>query len=187
MTAPNTWSASRLGLYAIFEGLLWAMEEFGFHLLLSSAGNESRWLLRSVTRRARREKLISRLRGRSLELLDLAQVRKGGAYYAGIRTVAVDRIGGTETRTKDFDYAFRPLHFNSKERWLGIARAVLNDVPLPPVKLIRVDDIYYVRDGHHRVSVARALGQRAIEAEVTVWNTEQQAAIQQEPCLGKES
>jgi hypothetical protein len=42
-------------------------------------------------------------------------------------------------------------------------------VPLPPIKLIQVGDCYYVRDGHHRLSVARALGEQFIEAEVTVW------------------
>jgi hypothetical protein len=41
---------------------------------------------------------------------------------------------------------------------------------LPPVVLVQVGDVYFVRDGHHRISVARALGQLDIEAEVTVWH-----------------
>ena len=55
------------------------------------------------------------------------------------------------------------------KRWLGVARAALRGEHLPPVDLIRAGDVYYVRDGHHRISVARALGQREIDARVTVW------------------
>ena len=40
----------------------------------------------------------------------------------------------------------------------------------PPVELIQVGDLYFVRDGHHRISVARAMGQEAIEAKVTAWH-----------------
>jgi hypothetical protein len=43
--------------------------------------------------------------------------------------------------------------------------------PLPPVELIQVGDVYFVRDGHHRISVARMMGQDSIDAEVTVWET----------------
>jgi hypothetical protein len=53
--------------------------------------------------------------------------------------------------------------------WLSVAVARQRGKSLPPVKLIQVGDVYYVQDGHHRISVARALGQRDIEAEVTVW------------------
>jgi hypothetical protein len=52
---------------------------------------------------------------------------------------------------------------------LGIATARQRGKPLPPVELIQVGDVYFVRDGHHRISVARALGQRDIGAEVMVW------------------
>ena len=48
-------------------------------------------------------------------------------------------------------------------------RRTLEGEYLPPVALIRSGDIYYVRDGHHRISVARAFGQMMVEAAVTVW------------------
>jgi hypothetical protein len=51
-----------------------------------------------------------------------------------------------------------------------VAEAMYMGVPLPPVHLIQVGDVYFVRDGHHRISVAKALGQTQIEANVTVWN-----------------
>ena len=52
---------------------------------------------------------------------------------------------------------------------MSVAGAQLQDVPLPPVDLIQVGDRYFVRDGHHRISVARTLGQHFVEAEVTVY------------------
>jgi hypothetical protein len=52
---------------------------------------------------------------------------------------------------------------------VNIAAAWEMGTPLPPVKLIQIGDLYFVRDGHHRISVARAMGQEAIEAEVTAW------------------
>ena len=55
------------------------------------------------------------------------------------------------------------------QRWQSVANALDEGVPLPPVQLIQVGAAYYVRDGHHRVSVNRALGQEVIEADVTVW------------------
>jgi hypothetical protein len=54
-------------------------------------------------------------------------------------------------------------------RWLRIAAARDQGKVLPPVVLVQVGDVYFVRDGHHRISVARALGQQDIEAQVTLW------------------
>ena len=53
---------------------------------------------------------------------------------------------------------------------MSIARACYLGQVLPPIELIRLGDTYYVRDGHHRVSVARALGQDEIDAQVIVWD-----------------
>ena len=52
---------------------------------------------------------------------------------------------------------------------MSVAGARIQDVPLPPVDLIQVGDRYFVRDGHHRISVARTFGQHFIEAETTVY------------------
>jgi hypothetical protein len=105
-------------------------------------------------------------------LLSLAEVdatRVHDRHDAGLRTVSIERIRGTEGRSNDFDRSFHPLRESSRERWMSIARARDQDKALPPVDLIQVGDIYFCRDGHHRISVARAVGQRYIEAEVTVW------------------
>lgn len=93
----------------------------------------------------------------------------GSARPAGLQTVGVGRIVGSEGRSRDFDRRFRPLRKYTRERWLSIAAAQLMDITLPAVDLIQVGERYYVRDGHHRVSVACALGQEYIEAEITVW------------------
>ncbi len=93
----------------------------------------------------------------------------GNAHYLGTRTVAIDQIHGTESRSDDFDASFRPLSNRTMQRWVSIAMAHLKDIPLPPVELIKEGSEYFVRDGHHRVSVARAFGEQFIEAEVIEW------------------
>ena len=74
-----------------------------------------------------------------------------------------------EGRSDDFDRDFNPLQDHNKERWLNIAAARRRGKALPPVELVQVEDIYFVLDGHHRISVAQAMGQQDIEAMVMVW------------------
>lgn len=115
----------------------------------------------------------ARLTGRRRELASLAETTAATSicdrHYAGTRTVAIASIRGSENRTHDFDRDFLPLQEHSRGRWLSVARARLGRVALPPVELVQVGDAYYVRDGHHRISVAKALGENFIEAEVTAW------------------
>jgi hypothetical protein len=59
------------------------------------------------------------------------------------------------------------------ERWLRVAEAYRRGMSLPPVQLIKAGESYFVRDGHHRISVARALGQQEIDAEVVVWEVDE--------------
>lgn len=109
-------------------------------------------------------------------LLDLAEVEAAcqvrARWHGGFQTVPIDQIRGSEGRSDDFDGHFHPLQDHNKARWLRIAAARQRGTALPPVELIRVSDVYFVRDGHHRISVARAAGQLDIEAEVTVWQVE---------------
>jgi hypothetical protein len=125
---------------------------------------------------ARRGRLLaaigSLLRRRSSRLPDLRPVagRVVGQRDLGLQTTPLAAIRGSEAPTRDFDAAFRPRSAHDRERWLRVARAWLDERPLPAVDLIRAGEIYYVRDGRHRISVAHALGQREIEARVTVWD-----------------
>ena len=95
----------------------------------------------------------------------------GNGHYAGIRAVPLAQIRGSENRLNDFDASFYPLRRHNQGRWLSVATARLRGAALPLVDLIQVGDIYYVRDGHHRLSVARAMGEEVIDAEVLVWGT----------------
>jgi hypothetical protein len=124
--------------------------------------------------RARIGRFLSSLLGRANRLLHLgttvSPARRRTARHAGTRSVPIRRIKGSEGRSDDFDAAFRPLKTHNRDRWIGLAAAWERGVVLPPVELIQVGDAYYVRDGHHRISVARAFGQEQIDAEVTVWD-----------------
>ncbi len=96
------------------------------------------------------------------------------SHYAGLRVVPIHQIQGSEGRRDEFDVDFRPLQERTVGRWLGIAAVQLrNAATLPPVELVQVGDVFFVRDGHHRISVARALGRVYIDAEVRVWNADQ--------------
>jgi hypothetical protein len=115
------------------------------------------------------------LTGRSRYLLNQNEMEANysalNRYSAGVQTVPVRQIRGSHGRCRDFDQNFNPLQNHLKSRWLGVAAARQLGKTLPPVELTQVGDIYFVRDGHHRISVARALGQIEIEAEVRVWQT----------------
>lgn len=80
------------------------------------------------------------------------------------RSVPLDQIVGSENRTADFDVCFRPVNRALRDRWCRVAAAMESGVALPPVDLIETHLGYFVRDGNHRVSVARALGLRDIDA-----------------------
>lgn len=129
-------------------------------------------LYRYARHRSRWAKVWSALTGQPRTLLDLDAVRAastlGSCYYGGMRSVPIGLIRGSEGRCQDFDAGFRPLRSHCRERWVRIAAARLMRTPLPPVTLTLVGDRYFVLDGHHRISVARALGQTEIDAEVTV-------------------
>jgi hypothetical protein len=134
-------------------------------------------LYRSVLWRARLGKWWATLTRRPHLLLSLNGMDKKDVdrsnQFSRICTVPVRQIRGSEGRIVDFDAEFRPLHKRTQGRWLRIATAYLKDITLPPVELIQVGDLFFVRDGHHRVSVARAMGQEYIEAEVTILEEDQ--------------
>lgn len=113
---------------------------------------------------------LARLRHRPTHLrafhYDRRRYTVRGERILGLCSVPVDRIVGSTERCGDFDTAFRPLRASSYHRWVSVARAHGEGRGLPPVQLYQLEGAYYVRDGHHRVSVARVRGQVAIEAEV---------------------
>lgn len=124
----------------------------------------------SARRRAWWRDVLARLAGRSNTLLSYQQVknalRLGGPIYRGVQQVPVAQIIGSVDRYRDFDEVFLPAQDRTAGRWKSIARAYYQDIDLPPVRLYKVGDAYFVLDGHHRVSVAREQGVEFIDAEV---------------------
>lgn len=131
--------------------------------------SEARW-------QAFLNEIASFLERRPNELLSFDVVRSSlpiyGQSYRGVREVPVDRIvGTTSNRYADFDRAFLPSQARTKSRWKAIDELRLRDQNVPPIQLYQVGDVYFVRDGHHRVSVARKTGQTYIDAEVIEMQT----------------
>ena len=119
--------------------------------------------------------LVTKLQKNPSTLLSLNEIKKRFLLtkesYKGIQTVQINKIMGSEGRYSDFDQFFNPKSSKSRGKWLGISEAMRNGVSLPPVQLYKVDDLYFVRDGNHRISVAKKLGQKFIEAEVTEFDS----------------
>jgi hypothetical protein len=112
------------------------------------------------------------LTGRSQGLCDLRELSSavGDQHYLGLRTVPLASIIGSEGRCRDFDAGFNPRQSATLERWLGVYSAIYQGIGLPPVSLIEIRGKHFVRDGHHRISVARTLGKVDVDAEVTAWD-----------------
>ncbi len=113
------------------------------------------------------------LLGRAWQLLNLNAISAGqvrGRHYAGIRCVNINQIVGSVGHTGDFDRYFHPMNDRQRNRWVSVAMARCQNVPMPAIRLVQIGDRYFVADGHHRLSVARSLRETAIDAEVTVWD-----------------
>ena len=94
-----------------------------------------------------------------------------GEQPLGLQQVDLDSIVGSTDRVVGFDRAFRPTTEASRTRFERIAAAVRRGKAMPPVDLYRVGAVHFVRDGHHRVAVFRALGFETLEARVTLVRT----------------
>jgi hypothetical protein len=95
-----------------------------------------------------------------------------GRHDAGLQTVAVENIVGSVGRCHDFDRGFRPRCMEQLDRWMRVDKAYHREINLPPVQLYKVGENYFVVDGHHRVSVARAHEQVFIDAYVIEFDTQ---------------
>ena len=95
-----------------------------------------------------------------------------GERRLGLQTIDLDSIAGTVDRTREFDREFRPKSRRLRQRWERIAKAMRRGESLPPIDVYRIGELHFVRDGHHRVSVARQLGLDVTDAYVTEIITE---------------
>jgi hypothetical protein len=89
-----------------------------------------------------------------------------GERDLGIQSIALDSIVGSVDRRKDFDREFRPTSSKVRQRFERIANAQRRGTSMPPIDVYRVGAMHFVRDGHHRVAVARAQGRDTIDAHV---------------------
>lgn len=116
-------------------------------------------------------KVLRWLTGESKDLLPFDAVKDRlpiqGQHYIGLCEVPIDQIVGSLGRYRDFDRAFVPLQKRTKDRWVSIDKAHYESISLPAVELYKMGDVYFVRDGNHRVSVARERGQLIVDAFVT--------------------
>jgi len=90
-----------------------------------------------------------------------------GERRLGRQTIRLDTIVGTAEQRRDFDRRFRPTSHRARFRWERLALAQRRGETIPPIEVYRVCDWHFVIDGHHRVSIAAATGERQIEALVT--------------------
>jgi hypothetical protein len=86
--------------------------------------------------------------------------------------IPLDSIVGTVDRGREFDRSFRPTSGKVRTRWERVAAAQRRGQAMPPIDVYRIGELHFVKDGHHRVSVARSLGHQDINAHVTEVLTE---------------
>jgi hypothetical protein len=133
--------------------------------------------------RARRRRTIDRLTARLRRepgdfnlILPFEEVVQAlgwrGERQLGLQTIQLDSIVGTVGRARDFDRRFRPTSRRTRKRWERIATAARRGEGFPPIDVYRIGEVHFVKDGHHRASVARAQGLPDIDAYVTEVQTE---------------
>ncbi len=125
---------------------------------------------RRARRRASLEHLISILKGTSDELLSFEDVRTKlkmtGTRGGKLKEIPLDAIVGSVGRYKDFTRKFLPRRDSDEHRWATVQTVVESPQGVPPIQVYQIDEVYFVLDGNHRVSVARQLGVKIIEAYV---------------------
>src|ERR1022692_1900773 len=132
--------------------------------------------------RARRHQMLSRLAHRLRRepddvnlILPFAEVVAALGWTSerqlGLQTIRCDSIVGTVDSRRDFDRHFRPTSSRVRERWERLALAQRRGESIPPIDVYRVGGLHFVKDGHHRVSIAIATGLATIDAYVTEVST----------------
>jgi uncharacterized ParB-like nuclease family protein len=127
----------------------------------------------SARSKAFRRAIQATLTRRSRRLLSLDSVLGAagmeGKAFGGVHEIPLDKVVGSaapDAKAAEFDPGFLPINRRLRERWTRIYKAMVEGDELPPIDVYKVDDYYYVIDGHHRVSVARSLGRNVINARV---------------------
>jgi hypothetical protein len=128
--------------------------------------------------RARRRQVLARIANRLRREPDdinlilpfdevVAALGWRGERSLGLQTIRLDTVVGSVDSLRDFDRKFRPTTARVRERWERLALAQRRGESIPPIDVYRVGNLHFVQDGHHRVSIAMATGQKVIDAYVT--------------------
>lgn len=117
--------------------------------------------------------LLSPEESKLISLNDVKQMIKPiNETYIGMKVIPIEKIVGSEGRYNDFDNKFFPKSSHLKNRWEHVDEAAIQSIDLPPIKVYEIAGLYFVRDGNHRVSVAKARGTEFIDAEVVSLQSE---------------
>lgn len=117
--------------------------------------------------------IMGLIRGHNMHLLSFTDVveklRLKQSIYLGLQDIAVKNIAGSTGRYEDFTRTFLPRSSDkrAKERWRNIYTRAVTGKGFPPIDVYKIDQVYFVKDGNHRVSVARELGWETVQAFVT--------------------
>ncbi len=150
--------------------IYWKVEEDGISTKLFLMAKED---FHRQRRLAAYQLILARLSGREPGLLSFEEVSQklhiSGGYDRGVEEIPIGAIVGSVSRHSEFTRSFMPLTSQNIERWSRVKMAVKSGVGpgLPPIEVYKIDEVYFVIDGHNRVSVAREIGAKYIQARVT--------------------
>lgn len=128
---------------------------------------------RRARAKARLQHLWAAVTGETLDLLRFDEITSKmhtlGQSSKGVKSIPVNAIVGSVNRYQDFDRKFLPLRDTDGERWANVKAAMTSpgSSGLPPIKVYKIGEAYFVLDGNHRVSIAREMGINFIEAYIT--------------------
>jgi hypothetical protein len=121
--------------------------------------------------RAMIQELLATLTHAPIDLLSYKEVQEKlhlqGGIYRGLQDIPLDKIVGSVGRYRDFTRTFLPRDNSDRERWAHVKALVEGMMGLPPIEVFQVGDVYFVKDGNHRVSVAQEMGAQTIQTHVT--------------------
>ena len=128
---------------------------------------------RQARAKARLQHLWASITGESKELLRYDDITRKmhavGGSSKGLQEIPVEAIVGSVNRYQDFDNNFLPMRDNDMQRWANVKAAMTSpaSIGLPPIRVYKIGDVYFVLDGNHRVSIARQMELETLEAYVT--------------------
>ncbi|MGB8253270.1 MAG: hypothetical protein WCF08_08635, partial [Anaerolineaceae bacterium] len=140
---------------------------------LGDSFSQAREDFRRARRTASLQYIVSQITGKSIDLLPYNEItrrlRATSSSERGLQDVPLDAIIGSVNRYSDYSRSFLPLLESDRDRWVGVMVEITTPgrPGLPPVELYKIGDTYFVKDGHHRISVAKRLRAKYIQAYVT--------------------